>query len=52
MNVVVVEQGAYSDRRVVGVFSSREIAEDYVQTRGGNADHDFDITEWTLDSEL
>lgn len=50
MKVYVIEQGSYSDYRVVGVFSTREYAEQ-IAARINAADHyeEATVEEWPLD---
>lgn len=50
MNVYAVWEGQYSDREVLGVFSSEELAQKYVAMLGDKAD-DARIKAYVLDVE-
>ncbi len=53
--VYAIEQGSYSDYRVVGVFSTRENAQtvvDYMKANGRSYDDDAEIAEWDLDPSV
>ena len=47
-SIWVIEQGSYSDYRVVGVFSTKESAEKFMSLMDENYETPC-ITEWTLD---
>ena len=51
MTVYVVEEGEYSDRRVMGIFSTKEKADKYIElknfTNSGN--EPFSVHEWEID---
>ncbi len=43
MNIFVVTSGEFSEYRIKAIFSTRELAEDYIKSEGGS------IKEWDVD---
>jgi len=57
MKVYTVHEGAYSDRTLMGIFSTKELAEEFIQRRKSINRYsarkmDIEPDEWELDLEM
>lgn len=49
-SVWVVQKGSYSDRRIIGIFSSEEAARDYLGDALPDDRMEYDVEGWKLDA--